>query len=93
MKEVFDDIYGEEIAGLYDEAMWGELDDELKESLVAATINVLTSRDIGIPKENEIVRRLKGFYTSRRTVRLTNRDPVKKRARKLAVKANNLTYI
>ena len=93
MKEVYDDLYGEEMDEMYTNVMWGEIGEEFKEILVTATTKAMTSRDMTIPSMADIVKRLKNFYTSRRTVKLNKGDPDKNRARKLAVKANNLTYV
>ena len=41
----------------------------------------------------DIMRRLKGFYESRRNAKVTKEDEVKNMKRKLAVKASSRTYV
>ena len=41
----------------------------------------------------DIMRRLKGFYGSRRNTKVTKEDEVKNKKRKLAVKASRRTYV
>ena len=45
-----------------------------------------------VPPEKDILKRMKGFYSSRRSVALTKNDSIKSKKRKLAVKAI-ITYL
>ncbi len=46
-----------------------------------------------VPSEKELLKRIKGFYTSRRHVKITRDDDKKKKKRKLSLKASRLTYV
>lgn len=48
---------------------------------------------LNVPGDKIIMRRVKSFYSSRRSVVLTKKDPEKNKKRKLANKANQRTYV
>lgn len=93
MQDVFDGDCKEELEGLYTKACWSELEEEVKMSLVTTMENSLRAVKLHVPPKRELLKRLKNFYSSRRTQELTKSDPHKKRKRKLELKANRLTYV
>jgi hypothetical protein len=93
MKDVFDIEFGDELDDVYKTATWSDLDDALKDDIIQAVEYSCKSRKINVPGRTTIFRRAKGFYNNRRTQKLTKDDPIKNKTRKLAMKANSLTYV
>lgn len=94
MKDVFD--YGtcsEDLVEKYLDVLWCDLGEELKDKIYKEIELRLRSENKRIPSKSVIVKRVKGFYNSRRTQLLTRNDPKKNKLRKLDVKANRLTYV
>ncbi len=73
--------------------MWSEVSDEVKDKLIKAVKNNLIACGNVIPTTKSIVKRIKGFYSNRRSIELLNADPAKKKKRKMEVKRNRMTYV
>lgn len=93
MKDVFDDKCGDELKEMYTDYLWAELSDNLKSSIVNEIEQHLKAIVKAVPPKCTIISRAKKFYNSRRTNELTKADPEKRKRRKLALKANRLTYV
>lgn len=83
----------EELKDVYTTNVWSELGDDMIEKLTDAVKDGLRAIHEEIPGDKVILQRLKGFYSSRRNVKLTMMDPEKSRKRKMEKKANHRTFV
>ena len=78
---------------MYTAKLWSEIDEELKDRMMVHLKSSLIASNLSVPRNKEIVNRMKSFYTSRRSSKLIKGDTEKLQKRKLAVKASRKTYV
>ena len=93
MRDVFDVKYNDELQENYKDILWCDLNENLKENLIEEIMNGLKIENHRIPSRKALIKRANGFYNGRRMMAITKDDPLKRKRRKLAVKANRLTYV
>ena len=78
---------------MYLDRVWSEVEQSDKGKLCQAVTNSLIANNMNVPKEKDIVKRIKGFYMNRRSAKLTKCDDDKKKKRKMDLKRNQLTFV
>ncbi len=103
LKEELKDLYGQKVWSEVSDDLKVKMKERIKNNLITCNMEVIIAIAIvrsfriafisKVPTEKDILRRLKGFYSTRRNTVITNNDRDKSKKRKLMTKANRLTYV
>ena len=97
MQETMHDIFDVEFADEIEEAVaakvWSELPQELVQKMVESAVNHIEMAELDPPPRKAIIKRLRDFYTSRRSLALVKDNPDKRRSRRTALKCSSTLYV
>lgn len=82
MQDVFDDEC-EELQSIYTTTVWSEIEDSLKDKLIDMLKKSLLANDIPVAPRKDLVKRLRNFYSNRRSACIIKSNPEKKTKKKI----------
>ncbi|KAL5497243.1 hypothetical protein EMCRGX_G013681 [Ephydatia muelleri] len=85
--------HAEDLKEAMEAKSWKELDEDLRKQLISSVEALLIFKKYLVPNATALSKRIKDFYTTRRTTVLTKSDPEKKKKRRLALKRSRLPYV
>ncbi|KAL5499865.1 hypothetical protein EMCRGX_G011330 [Ephydatia muelleri] len=93
--EVLQDAFQQhaaEVELILKEKTWSEVEDTLKKKLLESVIALMAFHKYPVPNESTLVKRVKDFYTTRRSMSLIKADPERRKQRRVALKRSRLTH-
>ena len=93
MHDIFDAEFSDELADVIVSTVWSELPQELVSRMVLSAENHIALKVDSPICKKLIVKRLREFYSNRRSSLLTKQDTTKRRARRETMKLNSILYV
>ena len=93
MHDIFDVEFAAEIEEEVAVKVWSELPQELVQKMVESAVNHIEIAELDPPPRKAIVKRLREFYSNRRSLALVKDNPDKRRSRRAALKCSSTLYV
>ncbi|KAL5459833.1 hypothetical protein EMCRGX_G033215 [Ephydatia muelleri] len=93
--EVLQDAFQQhaaEVELVLKEKTWSEVEDTLKKMLLESVIALMAFHKYPVPNESTLVKRVKDFYTTRRSTSLIKADPERRKQRRVTLKRSRLIH-
>eukprot|EP00731_Ephydatia_muelleri_P030592 Em0022g106a len=94
-EEVLQDAFQQhaaEVELVLKEKTWSEVEDTLKKMLLESVIALMAFHKYPVPNESTLVKRVKDFYTTRRSTSLIKADPERRKQRRVTLKRSRLIH-
>ena len=93
MHDIFDVEFATEIEEAVTAKVWSQLPQELVERMVESAVNHIEMAELNPPPKKAIMKRLRDFYSNRRSLALVKENPDKRRSRRAALKCSSTLYV
>ena len=93
MHDMFDVEFAVEIEQTVTAKVWSELPKELVEKMIESAMSHIEMAELDPPPRKAIIKRLREFYSNRRSLALVKENPEKRRSRRGALKCSSTLYV
>ena len=93
MHDIFDVEFATEIEKAVTAKVWSQLPQELVDKMVESAVNHIEVAELDPPSRKTIIKRLREFYSNRRSLALVKENPDKRRSRRAALKCSSTLYV
>lgn len=93
MHDIFDVEFATEIEKAVTAKVWSQLPQELVDKMVESAVNHIEVAELDPPPRKAIIKRLREFYSNRRSLALVKENPDKRRSRRAALKCSSTLYV